>query len=117
VLDARRHARGDWTQVAQYRADRRLPDPIFWMSIAQGFSWCRTFRTAPPCSASWNSSRSSASGPPGRTAGFKALTTLHATPPEGALAAWKFVTLVFCMMVGTASLPHILMLFHDAVGA
>ncbi|MDQ1242474.1 MAG: cation/acetate symporter, partial [Pseudomonadota bacterium] len=35
--------------------------------------------------------------------------TLHATPPEGALAAWKFVTLVFCMMVGTASLPHILM--------
>ena len=25
------------------------------------------------------------------------------------MAAWKFVTLAFCMMAGTASLPHILM--------
>src|SRR5690606_18050056 len=32
-----------------------------------------------------------------------------ATPAEGSLAAWKFVTLVACMMIGTASLPHILM--------
>jgi cation/acetate symporter len=37
------------------------------------------------------------------------LTALHATPAEGAMAAWQFVTLVACMMIGTASLPHILM--------
>jgi probable sodium:solute symporter len=41
--------------------------------------------------------------------GLSALTTLHATPAEGIMAAWQFVTLVACMMIGTASLPHILM--------
>ena len=33
----------------------------------------------------------------------------HSTVAEGGLAAWKFVTLVLCMMLGTASFPHILM--------
>src|SRR5690606_13395123 len=40
---------------------------------------------------------------------LSALTTLHASPSDSALAAWQFVTLAFCLMVGTASLPHILM--------
>ena len=44
---------------------------------------------------------------PARLAGVPRVVV--ATPPEGAMAAWKVVTLVFCMMVGTASLPHILM--------
>jgi cation/acetate symporter len=34
---------------------------------------------------------------------------LHATPGDSAIAAWRFVTLAACMMLGTASLPHILM--------
>jgi len=38
-------------------------------------------------------------------AGMRALTVLHSTPGD----AWKFVTLAACMMLGTASLPHILM--------
>jgi cation/acetate symporter len=45
----------------------------------------------------------------GQFPGLKALTTLHATPGEGAIYAWRFVTLAACMMIGTASLPHILM--------
>ena len=39
---------------------------------------------------------------------MKILTTLHNAPGTG-LDSWKFVTLAFCMMAGTASLPHILM--------
>ena len=29
--------------------------------------------------------------------------------PEGGMAVWKYLSLAICMMVGTASLPHILM--------
>jgi cation/acetate symporter len=42
-------------------------------------------------------------------AGLKALTVPHAAAGSSAMASWKFVTLVACMMAGTASLPHILM--------
>jgi cation/acetate symporter len=47
-----------------------------------------------------------AAGVPG---GLKSLTVSHAGVPEGGMAAWKFISLAICMMVGTASLPHILM--------
>jgi cation/acetate symporter len=101
-----------WTQVAQYIVlIVAYLIPIFWMSIAQGFGWLphleygaavqRIMELEPIIGVG--------TAPTDTVAGLKALTTLHATPPEGALAAWKFVTLVFCMMVGTASLPHILM--------
>jgi cation/acetate symporter len=45
----------------------------------------------------------------GQFPGLKALTVKHVTPGAGDYAAWRFVTLVACMMIGTASLPHILM--------
>ena len=38
-----------------------------------------------------------------------ALTKVHAAAGTSALESWKFITLVLCMMAGTASLPHILM--------
>jgi cation/acetate symporter len=41
--------------------------------------------------------------------GLKALAVSHAGAGADMMAAWKFVTLVACMMLGTASLPHILM--------
>ena len=40
---------------------------------------------------------------------LKYISKSHAGVPEGPMAAWKFISLVICMMVGTASLPHILM--------
>ena len=33
----------------------------------------------------------------------------HSGVPEGGMAVWKYLSLAICMMVGTASLPHILM--------
>jgi cation/acetate symporter len=41
--------------------------------------------------------------------GLTALTTLHNAPPDTFVGSVRFVTLVACMMIGTASLPHILM--------
>ena len=41
-------------------------------------------------------------------AGLKALTVPFVEAGTG-MSSWKFVTLAFCMMAGTASLPHILM--------
>ncbi|MCY4452601.1 MAG: cation acetate symporter [Immundisolibacterales bacterium] len=38
-----------------------------------------------------------------------ALTKAHAAAGTSALDSWRFITLVLCMMAGTASLPHILM--------
>jgi Predicted symporter len=47
-----------------------------------------------------------AAGVPG---GLKSIAVAHSGVPEGGMAAWKFISLALCMMVGTASLPHILM--------
>jgi cation/acetate symporter len=38
-----------------------------------------------------------------------ALIVKHNAPADTFVANWRFVTLVACMMIGTASLPHILM--------
>jgi cation/acetate symporter len=101
-----------WTQVAQYIVlIVAYLIPIFWMSIAQGFgilphlsygSAVQRIMELEPVIGVGTAAVDSVEG-------LKTLTALHATPPAGALAAWQFVTLVFCMMVGTASLPHILM--------
>ncbi|MGB5101775.1 MAG: sodium:solute symporter family protein [Steroidobacteraceae bacterium] len=101
-----------WTQVAQYIVlIIAYLIPIFWMSITQGFGFLphleyggavqRIMELEPIIGVG--------TAPIDTVAGLAALTKLHATPPEGAMAAWKFVTLVACMMIGTASLPHILM--------
>ena len=101
-----------WTQVAQYIVlIVAYLIPIFWMSIVQGFGPLphltygggvqRIMELEPVIGVG-----TAAVAP---QAGLAVLTKLHATPAEGALAAWQFVTLVACMMIGTASLPHILM--------
>jgi cation/acetate symporter len=40
---------------------------------------------------------------------LKYISGSHAGVPEGGMAVWKYLSLAICMMVGTASLPHILM--------
>ena len=101
-----------WTQVAQYIVlIIAYLIPIFWMSIKQGFGFLphleyggavqRIMELEPLIGVGTAAVDS--------VPGLKTLTALHATPPDTALAAWKFVTLVACMMIGTASLPHILM--------
>ncbi|MGI9310424.1 MAG: sodium:solute symporter family protein [bacterium] len=105
-----------WTQVAQYIVlIIAYLVPVFWMSNAQDFGVIPQFAYGdavvrigeleqgfgvingklPPATES--------------VAGLKTLTTLHNAPQDDVLYSWKFITLVLCMMAGTASLPHILM--------
>ncbi len=101
-----------WTQVAQYIVlIVAYLLPVFWMSIVQGFgpvpqfaygdAIARIMELEPMIGVGTAATES--------VGGLGVLTTLHATPAEGAMAAWKFMTLTACMMIGTASLPHILM--------
>ncbi|KPJ79226.1 MAG: sodium:solute symporter [Gammaproteobacteria bacterium SG8_30] len=101
-----------WTQVAQYIVlIVAYLIPIFWMSNKQGLGFFPQIEYGPAVARIMELETQLGVGtPPAETvAGLKALTALHATPVGGWLPAWQFVTLVFCMMVGTASLPHILM--------
>jgi cation/acetate symporter len=101
-----------WTQVAQYIVlIIAYLIPIFWMSIVQGFGWLPHFEYGAAVRRIMELEPIIGVGTASveTVAGLKVVTALHATPPEGALAARKFVTLVACMMIGTASLPHILM--------
>ena len=105
-----------WTQVAQYIVlIIAYLLPVFWMSIAQdfgpfpqlqyGYAVERIMELEPMLGVGAPAVADVASQFPG----LGVLTTLHATPGEGAMAAWKFISLAACMMIGTASLPHILM--------
>jgi len=102
-----------WTQVAQYIVlIIAYLIPIFWMSMAQGFGPLPQLQYGPAVERIMELEPIIGVGT--LTAqesirGLSTLSTLHATPREGAMAAWQFVTLVACMMIGTASLPHILM--------
>jgi cation/acetate symporter len=101
-----------WTQVAQYIVlIIAYLIPIFWMSGVQGFGWLPQYMYGPAVERIMELEPLLNVGAPPLepVAGLGVLTTLHATPKEGAMAAWQFVTLVACMMIGTASLPHILM--------
>jgi len=106
-----------WTQVAQYIVlIIAYLVPVFWMSIKQGFGPFPHIEYGSAVARIMELEPMLGVGvlkPTGEIAaqfpGLKALTVLHATPGEGAIAAWRFVTLAACMMIGTASLPHILM--------
>lgn len=101
-----------WTQVAQYIVlIVAYLIPIFWMSIVQGFGAFPHFSYGGAVERIMELEPVLGIGTIAATreGGLASLAVLHATPKEGAMAAWQFVTLVACMMIGTASLPHILM--------
>jgi cation/acetate symporter len=106
-----------WTQVAQYIVlIIAYLIPVFWMSAKQGFGIFPHFEYGAAVQRIMELEPALGVGvlkPTGEIAsqfpGLKALTTLHATPGEGPINAFRFVTLAACMMIGTASLPHILM--------
>jgi cation/acetate symporter len=102
-----------WTQVAQYIVlIIAYLVPVIWMSNKQGFgaipqiSYGDAVARLGELEAQW---QVGILKPTEAVAGLKALTVPHAAAGESAMASWKFVTLVACMMAGTASLPHILM--------
>ena len=103
-----------WTQVAQYIVlIIAYLTPVIWMSNKQGFGIIPHFGYGDAV-AKLNDvlepmHQVGELKPTDSFAGLKALTTPHAEASSDPLAKWKFVTLVLCMMLGTASLPHILM--------
>ncbi len=103
-----------WTQVAQYIVlIIAYLVPVFWMSNKQGFGLIPQFVYGDAVAriTELEALHNMATLPAveGAAGGLRALTVPFATAGDSAMASWKFVTLVFCMMTGTASLPHILM--------
>jgi len=45
----------------------------------------------------------------GNATSLKYIVSGHSTVPAGHEVAWRYISLALCMMIGTASLPHILM--------
>ena len=107
-----------WTQVAQYIVlITAYLIPVFWISTRGGYGFfphlmlgeevARLGELEAQFGLVKNAAADiKAAGVPG---GLKSISLPHAGVPEGGMAAWKFISLALCMMVGTASLPHILM--------
>ena len=102
-----------WTQVAQYIVlIIAYLVPVFWMSSKQGFGAFPQLEYGAAVERLAQVEVLQKVGvlkPEHAVPGLAALTVHHAAAADTALAAWKFVTLTACMMMGTASLPHILM--------
>jgi len=105
-----------WTQVAQYIVlIIAYLVPVFWMSNKQGFGLIPQFAYGDAVArigeleAQIGLGALAAVKAPADFPGLVALSKPHAAAGTSALAAWQFVTLAACMMLGTASLPHILM--------
>lgn len=102
-----------WTQVAQYIVlIIAYLVPVIWMSNKQGFGVIPQFVYGDAVARIAELEVMHKIGellPLEKVQYMSALTVKHAVASETALKAWQFVTLVACMMLGTASLPHILM--------
>ena len=101
-----------WTQVAQYIVlIIAYLIPVFWMSNKQDFGLIPQLVYGDAVQRVTELEQLHQVGvlkPTESFAGLKALTVPFVAA-GGGMEAWKFVTLAFCMMAGTASLPHILM--------
>ena len=104
-----------WTQVAQYIVlIIAYLIPVIWMSNKQGFGLIPQFVYGDAVARIAELEqlhqvgilKPDTAAAPG---GLQALTTPHNGPPDSFVGSVRFVTLVACMMIGTASLPHILM--------
>ena len=106
-----------WTQVAQYIVlIIAYIIPVVWMSNKQGFGLIPQFVYGDAVARLADLEKLQQVGVllPAKEVisgfpGLKALTVHHSTAGADTMYAWKFVTLAGCMMLGTASLPHILM--------
>jgi len=107
-----------WTQVAQYIVlIIAYLVPVIWMSNKQGFGVIPQLVYGEAVARinelevlhHIGELKPSAEVMKEVPKGVAALTTHHSAAPGGPIAAWRFITLTMCMMVGTASLPHILM--------
>jgi cation/acetate symporter len=107
-----------WTQVAQYIVlIVAYLVPVIWMSNKQGFGIIPqlVYGDAVARIGELETLHQVGALKPtkemmvGLPTGVAALTVKHSAAAEGPIAAWRFITLTASMMIGTASLPHILM--------
>jgi len=99
-----------WTQVAQYIVlIIAYLVPVFWMSNKQGFGLIPQLVYGDAVMKITELEAMHGLGTLEAVAGAKAGLKALSVPFVAAGDSWKFVTLVLCMMAGTASLPHILM--------
>lgn len=102
-----------WTQVAQYIVlIVAYLVPVIWMSNKQGFGLIPHFSYGEAVQRIQELEPLIGLGVPAVDSapfgGVAILKTPHFAP-GGSMDSWKFATLAACMMMGTASLPHILM--------
>ena len=102
-----------WTQVAQYIVlIIAYLIPVIWMSNAQGFGIIPHFGYGEAVARiqelepAVQLGAAAVDKPP--FGGVKILSVPQ-FDPQGGMQSWSFATLAICMMMGTASLPHILM--------
>ena len=102
-----------WTQVAQYIVlIIAYLIPVIWMSNTQGFGIIPHFGYGEAVTRiqelepAVQLGAAAVDKPP--FGGVKILSVPH-FDPQGGMQSWSFATLAICMMMGTASLPHILM--------
>ena len=102
-----------WTQVAQYIVlIIAYLVPVIWMSNTQGFGIIPHFGYGEAVTRiqelepAVQLGAAAVDKPP--FGGVKILSVPH-FDPQGGMQSWSFATLAICMMMGTASLPHILM--------
>lgn len=99
-----------WTQVAQYIVlIIAYLVPVIWMSNKQGFGMIPQLVYGDAVQRITELEALHGMGTLDPVAGAKAGLKALSVPFAAAGDSWQFVTLVFCMMTGTASLPHILM--------
>jgi cation/acetate symporter len=102
-----------WTQVAQYIVlIIAYLVPVIWMSNKQGFGIIPHFSYGEAVARIQELEPliglGTAAVDKAPFGGVGILKTPHFAP-AGGMDSWKFITLAACMMMGTASLPHILM--------
>jgi len=102
-----------WTQVAQYIVlIIAYLVPVIWMSNKQGFGVIPQLVYGDAVAKITQLETLHQVGilkPAAAVAGMSALTVHHSAAASDPVSAVRFITLVACMMLGTASLPHILM--------
>ena len=107
-----------WTQVAQYIVlIFAYVMPVIWLSIIWGhgpvpqLSYGGLLQDIARMEAENGLGTAAYQKASSAFKGVAAISTPHWQPAEGGVALWKYMTLIFCLMAGTASLPHVLMRF------
>ena len=107
-----------WTQVAQYIVlIFAYIMPVVWLSIIWGhgpfpqLSYGSLLPQIAELEASHGLGTATYEKATSAFKGVKAISNPHWIAAEGGVAIWKYITLIFCLMAGTASLPHVLMRF------